>query len=77
MYKLRHDRRHKTSREPSQCPLTPLGWVVEADSGVCDGSGGNGGEGIGVVGRLVVLVPFVGESTGWGDDTGRGDAGRG
>jgi len=24
-----------------------------------------------------MLVPFVGESTGWGDDTGRDDAGRG
>jgi len=50
---------------------------VDADSGACDGSGGNGGDGPGVVGRLVVLVPFVGERTGWGDNTGRGDSGRG
>lgn len=52
---------------------------MDADPGVCDGSGGNGGDGPGVVDRLVVLalVPFVDERTGWGDSTGRGDSGRG
>jgi len=54
---------------------------MEANSGVCDGSGGNGGDGTGVVGRLVVLVPFVGGRTrrggtgepGWDVGAGEGE----
>ena len=43
----------------------------------CDGSGGNGGDGIGVVGRLTVPASFVEESTGRGEDGGgAGEFGR-
>lgn len=67
---------YRTSYEPPQCPFTPLG-SAEADSVDCVGSAGNGGDGTGVVGRLVALVPFIGMRAGWGDNTDRGEVGRG
>jgi hypothetical protein len=39
--------------------------MVDIDSRDWDGSGGSGGDGTGVVGRLVVLTPFVGKRAGW------------